>query len=48
MNYHLSIVELVVKRSRSTQGHHLNNLCSTRVSMLYISRNKAGAGVKDV
>ena len=42
MNYHFSIVELVVKRSRSTQGHHLNNLDSTRVSMLYTPSNKAG------
>ena len=42
MIYHFSIVELVVKRSRSTQGHHLNNLGSTRVSMLYIPSNKAG------
>ena len=42
MNYHFSIVELVVKRSRLTQSHHLNNLSSTRVSMLYIPSNKAG------
>ena len=42
MNYHFSIVILVVKRSRFTQGHHLNNVGSTRVSMLYIPSNKAG------
>ena len=42
MNYHFSIVELVVKRSRSTQGHHLNNLGSPRVSMLYNPSNKTG------
>ena len=46
MNYHFSIVELVVKRSRSTQGHHLNNISSTRVSMLYIPSNKAGCWSK--
>ena len=48
MNYHFSLDKLVVKRSRSTQGHHLNNLGTTRVSMLYIPSNKAGARVKDV
>ena len=41
MNYIFSIVELVVKRSRSTQGHHLNNFGSIRVPMLYIPSNKA-------
>ena len=41
MEYHFSIAELVVKRSRSTQGHHLNNLGSTKVSMLHIPSNKA-------
>ena len=46
MNYHSSIVELVVKRSRSTQDHHLNNRGSTRVSMLYIPSNKAGCWSK--
>ena len=46
MNYHFSIVELVVKRSRLTQGHHSNNLVSTRVSMLYIPSNKAGCWSK--
>ena len=46
MNYHFSIVELVVKRSRTTQGHHLSNLGSTRVSMLYIPSNKAGCWSK--
>ena len=45
MNYHFSIVELV-KRSRSTLGHYLNNLGSTRVSMLYIPSNKAGCWSK--
>ena len=48
MNYIFSIVELVVKRSRSTQAHHLNNFGSTRIPMLYIQSNKAGAGVEDV
>ena len=42
MKYHVSIVELVVKRSGSTQGHHLSNLGSVRVSMLYIPSNKVG------
>ena len=46
MNYHFLIVELVVKRSRSNQGHHLNYLGSTRVSMLYIPSNKAGCWSK--
>ena len=46
MNYHFSIVELVVKRSRLTQGHHLNNLDSTRVSVLNIPSNKAGCWSK--
>ena len=46
MNYHFSIVELVVRRSRSTQCHHLNNLSSTRVSVLYIPNNKAGCWSK--
>ena len=41
MNYHFSIVELVVKRSSSTQCYHLNNFGSTSVSMLYIPSNKA-------
>ena len=35
------IVELDVKRSRLTQGHHLNNLGSTRGTMPYIPGNKA-------
>ena len=43
---HFSIAELVVKGSRSTQGHHLNNLGSTRVSMLYIPSNKTGCWSK--
>ena len=46
MNNHFSVVELVVKRSRSTQGHHLNNLGSARVSMHYIPSNKAGCWSK--
>ena len=46
MDYHFSIVELVVKRSRSTQGNHLNNFGSTKVSMLYIPSNKAGCWSK--
>ena len=46
MNYHFSIVELAVKRSRSTQGYHFNNVGSTRVSMLYIPINKAGCWSK--
>ena len=46
MNYHFSIVELVVKRSRFTKGHHLNNVGSTKVSTLYIPSNKAGCWSK--
>ena len=46
MNYYFSIAELVVKRSRSTQGHHLNSWGSTRVPMLYIPSNKAGCWSK--
>ena len=46
MNYRFSIAELVVKGSTSTQCHRLNNLGSTRVSMLYIPSNKAGCWSK--
>ena len=35
------IVELDVKRSRLTKGHHLNNLGTTRGTMPYIPSNKA-------
>ena len=42
MNKHFPIVELAVKRSRSAQGHHLNNLGSARVPMLIPSNKIIG------
>ena len=47
MNYHFSIVELVVKRSSSTQGHHLNNLGLESQCYTY-QVTRPGAVVKDV
>ena len=44
------IVKLGAKRSRLTQGHHLNNLGSTRGTILQCHTyqvTKLGAGVRD-
>ena len=49
MNYHdFSIVELVVKMSKSTQCHHLNKLVVLASQCYTYQVTRPGAGVKDV
>ena len=48
MDYHISIVELVVKRSRSTQGHHFYNPVVLESQCYTYQVTRPGAGVKDV